>query len=222
MSYGFEVKNPSGSLIVDASYQRFGVDEKITAGPISAGSNIINYTNPSDVIPLIEFGLNAGINYIPIGANFGKWSLFTWNGTAWVANTTFTAAQIAKTKLFNAIAAPTGYGVAVYNDAGQITYSSAAPIVSFREAINGLFLSSGAAQNITISSDVTHVFYQCGVYRANAIPTPPSSIIVAPVIRRTNATTVNVAQGNVSTGAQGQAGGPFDTRFQLLTAKITW
>jgi len=213
MSYGFEVKGPTGNVIVDAVSQRFGMP---STGSMTADVN--GYAQvPSGFapFPLIQLGLNKGLAFVPIGPFAGRYRFLNVSGTDFSVAGSETR-SIGSMQPYSLIASPVGYGIEIRNEQGQITFNSAAPLVSFRNAFS--LINPSNIQNLTIASDVTHIFFVCtwAFIQGN----PSGGLIHCPVVLRNSATNLHIKSGVVHNSGPPADYYNSDVTFHILTARV--
>lgn len=220
MAYGFEIRNSAGNVVVDAETSSMGMSQKLNlSGSSSTGKP--NFSSWPGGMPFIECPTNTKIRFVT-DVTWGGYSVLKLVGGSWVANSTWPI-QVAAVASFNDIAAPSGYGIVVKNGAGDLTFTSAAPLIAIRQVINDVQPNDTSTQSFTISSDVTHVFLTCAINAVNLITSsPPLCHFKSPTVTRTTATTLVVksevaAEGNAPISVPGG-----DATFQIVTARVVW
>lgn len=208
MSYGFEVKNASGAVIVDSVSQRFGMP---ATGSVTADADgfaqVVGDLSP---FPLIRLDVNKGLGLVPIGGYAGRYWFLNSSGTDYsVANNE--TRSIGAIKPYGQIPSIGGYGIEVKNEQGETTFNSAAPIVSFRNA----FSYTNSSPDLTIAADVTHVFFTCTWAYIN-----PFGLIYCPIVLRNSATNLHIRAAPIYGGGPPQELSNPEATFHILTARI--
>lgn len=213
MSYSFEVRNAAGAIVIDAIRQRFGMP---TTGIMVADSEgFAQASGGFSPFPLIRLDVNKGLGFIPIGPYANRHRFLNANGGDYsIAGNEIRS--VGAMRPYNQIPATGGYGIEVRNEQGQTTFSSAAPIVSFRDAYS--FRDVRSPMNLAISSDVTHVFFVSSWIFIQF--NPSGGIINCPIILRNSPTNLYVR--NAPLHNSGPPGDYFnsDASMHILTARI--
>lgn len=221
MAYGFEVKNAAGRIVTDADFVTLGVPSKVTVPQHSSGGGRVDGASMPSGMPFFECPTNTELRFLSSNTGVTPYAIFKLVSGSWVANTTWPV-QCAGVSPYNEIAAPTGYGIVVKNAAGDITFSSAAALLGLRDAIYSTYPIGTTSKTHTISADTTHIFYACSLIGFNFISQTQGSMVVAPTLRRTSSTSVTITRQNVYSPGPPVTFGPYESSYQIVTAKIVW
>lgn len=220
MAYGFQIRDSSGTVVVDDETSNLGMSQKLSlSGSSSTGKP--DFSSWPGGMPFIECPTNTKIRFAT-DIDWGGYSILKLSGGSWVANSTWPI-RVAAVASFDDIPAPTGYGIIVRNDTNDLTFTSAAPLIAIRQVINGVQPNNTTTQSFTISSNVTHIFLTCAINAVNLITSsPPLCQFRAPTLIRTADTTVTVQSEVVASGNAPISVPGGDATFQIVTARVVW
>ncbi len=119
MSYGIQVKNASSETVVDDQYPVYALDAQQTVTGVSVGSGHYRYDLSSAYLPFFS---------LPVGG-----TIYCEDRVSYWSNQS--SLLMRRAKLANELPAPTGYGAAVYNSAGQVTWAASTSIIAVKECL---------------------------------------------------------------------------------------
>lgn len=135
MTYGFEARNSSGEVVIDQSFPVYELSEEKT---------VVAYESDSSGV-IWRFSL-------PPAGTLRFWKMEVGDGVSlaptYFANTkqTFLVRDVVRASI---LTAPTGYGMAVYNPSGQLTYSSNGELMTIGDKYFVTPAFGGTAQSVS-------------------------------------------------------------------------
>jgi hypothetical protein len=180
MAYGFSATNSDGEVVIDTNspaYQLF--DEQTVSGTYDSTYNL--YVYPADNASLVFYN-------IPIGDYVGKTHTGTFISSA--SSLSFRYLRIAPN-----VAAPSNYGMKLFDASGNITYSSGAEIEVVKAAYrtgSSFYYTGGSGFNTfpsTLTFDSAYSTYEDSDWYSVTAPvfsTFPSTYQCAVIFRETS------------------------------------
>ena len=218
MSYGFEVYNAAGELILDHRALAYTVGGATTLSLDSAGLGYIaGSAVGDDELVVLELPVSRRLFVATDGAGDIAVRAVTFDDPG---ETALSSVPYRLMRPFRDVALP-DYGLALLNASKEPTYHSGAPLLLVREGgTRAVAHSDYSTSTHTITSDVTHVAFSSAVKELVAISAELSRFGGLD-LTRLSSTQIRLENRLVWPGTPGASAGPWPTSVSWLTLRIT-
>jgi len=188
MSYGFEVRNASNQVVLDANSINF-VSE--STQNFTTDSNGIYSTNIKLGAFLVPLGNNQMLTPRQSVQGLRTFRVRSGSGTPppVLANTTIPTRRIVA---FNEISPPTGYGMSVKNSAGELVFHTNAPLLSVLSVQRFVLLANQTSLQVSIPSNATHFIIQSGWRQFFPTAQGQNTLVITVGFQRLTSTTARI------------------------------